>query len=408
LKSNNFKISFFIAWRYLFSKKKHNLINIIALLSTVGVCVCSAALVIVLSVFNGMEQLIVNNLNSINPDIQIELSEGKSFITDSFPLKQIIQIEGVASCQKVISDAVLVSYEEKQTLVKLKGVSESYFNYNHLSKRIIDGKLQLGTGTYHFGLVGVGIASILQINLNSYSPIHFYYPKRTKKNLASATNSFNEKSLIVSSVFASNTQYDEDFIFCKLSFAETLMEYQNEATAMEVFIKDKDHTDQVCKKIKSILGQTYSVKDRYQQEELTYKTMKSEKLMIFVILSFILLIATFNIIGSIGMLMVEKREDLTIFNSFGTPSYMIKQIFIMVSFLISFFGGIIGIVLGAVISFVQETFHLVSFGNDATNFIINYYPVAVHFNDLLLVFGIILLITFFSSRVPMRLLNTQK
>jgi len=405
LKKSNNKTAFFIAWRYLFSKKRHNIINIISIISTLGIMVSTAALILILSVFNGMEQFISGCFNSFNPDIEIKLAEGKSFPVDSFPLYKIRSLEEVESVHEVVSDLTLITYEGRQALVNLKGVSEKYIALNRTDTLLVDGDFTLKKGEYNYTVMGAVTAGTLQINLNSNKMVKVFYPKRTKKNLVNPAEAFNIRYLIPAGVFATYTQYDEEYIFCSIDFIRELMDYEGEATSMEVKLKNGANSNQCQEKIESILGNRYQVQNKYQQEELLFKTMKSEKLIIFFILAFILVVAAFNIIGTLGMLIVEKKSDITVFNSLGANSSLIGKIFVFEGMCISFLGGLAGMLLGSLLCFIQQTFHLVRFGSGEGNYILNYYPVSMEVIDFVIVFFTILIISILSSWIPTRVVK---
>jgi len=373
----------------------------------IGVGVSTTALVIVLSVFNGMELFTISHFNSFNPDIKIELQEGKSFPMDSFPFQTIKEIDGVLAVEEIVSDLTLLHYEDKQILVNLKGVSAHYIKANCMEDIIIAGDAILEQDGYHYGIMGAGAASIIGLYLNHAQSFQLYYPKRTKKNFANPAEAFNKRYLIPSGVFSSYTEYDEKYLFCDISFARELMEYEGEVTSVEVFIDQKMQVEKCRKKIENLLGENFLVKDRYQQESLIYKTLKSEKLIIFIILTFILLIAAFNIVGNLGVLIVEKREDIGILYSLGASSKLTETIFVLEGMFISFVGGIVGICLGAIICLLQERFHIIKLGNGEFTSLINYYPVAVKTTDLLLVVFVVLTISLIASYLPTKIIKKK-
>ena len=373
----------------------------------IGIGVCAAALVIVLSVFNGMEQFTVSNFNSFNPDIKIELQEGKSFPTDSFPFQTIKKMNGVLAVEEIVSDLTLLHYNDKQILINLKGVGAHYIKTNHLDNIIVAGDAILEQNEYHYGIMGAGAAAIVQLYLDNTQSFQLYYPKRTKKNFANPAEAFHKRFLIPSGVFQSYTEYDEKYLFCDIAFARELMEYKGEVTSVEVFINSKTQVEKCRKEIEKLLGEKFSVKDRYQQESLIYKTLKSEKLIIFIILTFILLIAAFNIVGNLGMLIVEKREDINILYSLGASSKLTETIFLLEGMFISFIGGIVGICLGAIICLIQEKFHIVKLGNGEFSSLINYYPVALEMTDVLKVLLVILVISLIASLLPTKIMKAK-
>ncbi|MDL2230793.1 FtsX-like permease family protein [Bacteroidales bacterium OttesenSCG-928-L19] len=402
------KTAFFIAWRYLFSKKKHNLINVVSLISMIGVAASSAAIVIVLSAFNGIEQLVSSNFNAFNPDIKITLSEGKSFPIDTFLFNKISSIEGVTSVHEVVSDLVLLHYDDKEALVALKGISESYPDANPLRSMLIDGDMIFNHNGFQYGYIGAGVAGTIHLNLRKAESLQLYYPKRTKKNFVNPADAFQKRFLIPGGVFVSNTEYDERYLFCDIAFARELMSYENEVTQLEVFISPKVKLEKSCGQIQELLGDDYIVQDRYQQEELLFKTMKSEKLIIIIILSFILLIAAFNIIGTLGMLITEKRDDIAVLKTLGASSKLINRIFTIEGILISAMGGLIGVILGILTCWIQETFHIIKLGSGDNLYIINYYPVAVEMGDIFLVLGIVLIISLLASFIPAKIIEKRE
>lgn len=405
---NRVKTAFYVALRYLFSKKKHNIINIVAIISTLGIMASAAALIIVLSVFNGMETLIAGSFNTFNPDFTITAAEGKSFAVDSFPKQEIVAMRGVASVQEVVSDMTLVTYEEKQMLVRLKGVAPSYPAVRHWEKLAIDGTFDLSYQQHDYAAVGAIAAGMLQINLNSLERLTFYYPKRTKKNLANPADAFNKRMLPVSGVFSTNTAYDEQYVFCPIDFARELMRYEGEVTSVEVLLDGSKDYRAVQQSLEKLLGDRFVVKNQYQQEALLFKTMKSEKLIIFFILAFILIVAIFNIIGTLGMLIVEKKTDISVLQSLGADHSLIRQVFIWEGLLISMLGGLIGMVIGFAVCWAQQTFHLITFGSPEASYVVSYYPVAMSWTDFLVVFLSVVVISLITSLLSTRAIKYEK
>lgn len=401
------KAALLIAWRYLFSKKKHNVINIISIISAIGIIVSSAALVIVLSVFNGMEGLVRNSFNRFNPDIEITAKEGKVIELDSFPLAQLKQLPNLKSLHEVVSDLTLVNYGECQVLTNFKGVSADYPAETGLEHLIYDGEFVLGTESQPAAVLGATVAGMLRLNLNGLEMIELYYPKRLKKNLTLSTEAFNRQFLKPSGVFLTNTEYDKDYLFIPIEIAKQLCDYDHQATSVELYLySDVAPLKEVQKSVESIVGEKYVVKNQYQQEEDLFRTMKSEKLIIFFILTLIIIMATFNIIGVIGMMIVEKKKDISVLYTLGANRSFIKQIFLFEGAFVSFIGGILGILLGFIICLLQQYLHLVKLGDGSEGFIIDYYPVAMQGEDFFLVFLAVIIVTLFASMAS--LLGLQK
>ena len=400
--NKRFGTALFVAWRHLFSKKKHSLVNIISIISAIGVLSGTAALIIVLSVFNGMEELVVDSFNSFNPDLKITLHEGKSFVADSFPLDQLRSIGGVTAAEEVVSDLTLIEYDGKQHLIELKGVGPEYARNSGFDELLIDGDFDLQHDGCEFGVMGAIAAGTLQVNLSGGELYKVFYPKRLRKNLGNPADAFNTRYLTPCGVFSSFTEYDDKYLLCSIDFVRNLMSYENEVTSVEVFVKDAKKLPVIQKSVQKIVGDKYLVQNRFQQEELLFKTMKTEKMMIFAILSFVLLIAVFNIIGTLSMIIIEKKEDIAVLNYLGAEKSLVRRIFMTEGMIISFIGGVAGLVLGWLVCFLQQTFHFISFGNGEANYIVDYYPVKMNPVDFIVVFVTIFLISVVVSVIPSR------
>ncbi len=394
------RAAFFIAWRYLFSKKEHNIINIISGISAVGIMISTAALVVVLSVFNGMSDIIGGWFNTLHADFEITPKEGKSFCVDSFPTSELAAMADVLYVDHIVSDLSLASYDEHQELIYLKGVPKDYLERHSLDGMVIDGECSLEKNGLPCAVIGTGAAGKLQINLMSYEAIKLYYPVRTKKNFANAAESFNTRYLVPSGVVCTNTNYDETHLFCPIEFVRDLMKYENEATSVEITLKNHENSSKCRREIEKSVGEKFVVKDKYEQEESLYKTMKSEKLIIFLILALILVLASFNIIGALGMLIIEKQQDVGVLYGQGANKTFIRKVFVYEGTLVSAIGGLFGVVLGAIICLLQQTFHIVKLGGANGNYIIPYYPVQIRFTDMVLVFLTIMIISALTSLIP--------
>lgn len=394
------KTALFLAWRYLFSKKEHHIINVISGISMIGIMVSTAALVVVLSVFNGMSDIIGGWFNALHADYEVTLREGKSFAIDSFPLQQLRQLSEVKEVNEIVCDLSLANYDDRQELLYVKGVPDSYFQTNPFEDMLVDGDTALYKLRQPCAIMGTGAAGKLEINLLSYKLMKMYYPKRTKKNFANPADAFNTQYIIPNGVICTNTNYDENYIFCPISFVRELMSYDGEVTSVEIQLKDGVNAAKVRKQIVDLVGHKYLVKDQREQEDSLYKTMKSEKFMIYLILAFILILAAFNIIGALGMLILEKKTDTAVLFSMGASKSLIQRVFVYEGVMVSALGGLAGTLLGALICFLQQTFHIVKLGGGDAHYIIPYYPVQIRFADLLIVLLTILVISILTSLVP--------
>ncbi|MBO6051598.1 MAG: ABC transporter permease [Bacteroidales bacterium] len=402
MKSNSFQTARFIGLRYLFSPKKHHAINVISIISMVGIMVSSAALIIVLSVFNGMEGLVRSSFNSFNPDYQILPKEGKVFATDTFPMAELQKLEGVQAVFEVVSDMTLMTYNEKQLLVSVKGVSPDYLHSTGIDSLLIDGNARLQYSEGPAAVMGAIAAGNIQLNMHSPEQLKVYYPKRLLKNLSDPARAFNIDYVIPAGVFASYTEYDEKYVFVPLAFARSIMNYENEVTSIELKLKNPKEYAKIRASIENVLAGNYILKDKYQQEESLYKTMKSEKLMVFVILAFILVVAGFNMIGTLSMLIIEKKDDLSVLYAMGARKSLVRKIFMVQGGFISLLGGMAGLFIGLLVCFLQMKFHIVGLGDGSSGYLINYYPVQLEWLDFVMVLFTILIISVITSYIPIR------
>ena len=366
----------------------------------IGIMVSTAALVVVLSVFNGMSDIIGGWFNALHADYEVTLREGKSFSVDSFPLEKIRALPDVKAVNEIVCDLSLANYDDRQELLYLKGVPGNYFKDNRFEKMLIDGDTALWKIQQPCAIFGTGAAGKLEVNLLSYNLIKLYYPKRTKKNFANAADAFNTEYLIPNGVLCTNTNYDENYIFCPLEFVRELMSYEGEVTSIEIQLREGVNADKCRTQIMAAIGDKYRLKNVYEQEESLYKTMKSEKFVIYLILVFILVLAAFNIIGSLGMLILEKKTDTAVLFSMGASKSLIQRVFVYEGLLVSALGGLAGTVLGAIICLLQQTFHIVKLGGGGAHYIIPYYPVQIRLTDLRIVLLTILIISLLTSVIP--------
>jgi ABC-type lipoprotein release transport system permease subunit len=403
-------LSLRISFRYLFSKKSHNAINIISIISACGVCVGTIALVCVLSVYNGFESLIKDLFNQFDPDLKITLVEGKSFDISSSELQKVKSMDKVASFTKVLEENALIKYGEKQTPAIIKGVSDNYVNVNHIEDIMYRGTFKLKDKSYSYAVAGVGLASQLNMATNFIDPISIYAPKRTQRiNMASPESSFNQQYIYLSGIFSvKQAEYDDKYLIVPIEMAQQLFEYgPNMVTAVELKIAPNVNVDKVQKEIKTILGKNYNVKNRYEQQESFYRIMRVEKWISYLILSFILLIAIFNIIGSLSMLIIEKQSDITTLRNMGASNKQIKSIFLYEGWLISVMGAFVGIVIGAALCLAQEFFGFIKLHGGDNNFIINAYPVDLHMTDLLLIFITVITMGFLAVTYPVKFIKVS-
>ncbi len=396
----------YIAKRYLIAKKSHNAINIIAAISLSGIAVGTMALIVILSVFNGFDNVVKSLINSFNPDIKIMLAEGKTFSTDKIIINRIKEIKGVAEVAEILEDRALLRYDEKQTIAIVKGVSPEYQSVSGIDSMIVEGTFTLSSQNYPFAVVGKGIDIFLNIILNSPRQMGIYVPKRSGQVSFNPEKAVNRKFLNVSGVFLIEQDFDTKYIFVPLAFAQELFEYPGKISALEVKLEPKSNHQFIQQQIQQLLGNDFIVQNRYQQNEVFYKTMQMEKWAIFLILVFILVIASFNIIGTLTMLILEKKTDIhTLFN-IGASEKIINRIFLFEGWLVSIIGAILGLVIGLIICWIQSEFEIIKLQGSGT-FIIDAYPVLVKPIDVLLTTFAVILIGFLTAWFPVKFV-TQK
>ena len=408
------RLPLFIANRYLLAKKSHNLINIITWISILGISVGSFALIVVLSAFNGLEKVISSMNNRLTPDLQIATVKGKTIDLTTFPLGQLKDIQGVDYVIPTITEDALFRANEKQHIGQVKGVGLEYQQIDRLNEVVFgDTDLVLTDEDKHyFAVPGAGVAWYLGINAyNPYAMVRVYVPKRGNASLMSLENSFNSDVLTVQSVFSTEQEQDEKMVLVPFDWLSELLEYEDKANNVELFLAPNADINKVKKTVTSLIGDDYAVKNQQEQQETLYKIMRSEKWAVYVILTFILILATFNVVGSLSMLMIDKRKDTEILKAMGADNRLIQRVFMNEGLLISVAGGLIGLLLGVILVLLQQQFGFVKFGTGG-NYVVDTYPVLLKLKDVLLIFATILVVgctsAFLTVRHAMRKSVDQK
>ena len=397
------RLPLFIANRYLLAKKSHNLINIITWISILGISVGSFALIVVLSAFNGLEKVISSMNSRLTPDLQIAAVKGKTIDLSTFPLDQLKDIQGVDYVVPTITEDALFRANDKQHIGQVKGVGLEYQNLRRLNEIIYGNEgLQLSDGEHDFAVPGAGVAWYLGVNAyNPYAMVRVYVPKRGNASLMNLENSFNSDVLTVRSVFSTEQEQDEKLVLVPFNWLSELLEYENKASNVELFTAPNADINKVKKSVSAIVGEGFNVKNQQEQQETLYRIMRSEKWAVYVILTFILILATFNVVGSLSMLMIDKRKDTEILKSMGADNRLIQKIFMNEGLLISVAGGIIGLLLGIILVLLQQQFGFVKFGTGG-NYVVEAYPVLLKIKDVLLIFATILVVGCTSAFLTVR------
>lgn len=360
------------------------------------------ALIVVLSVFNGFEDLILSLVNKFNPDLKITPASGKVFHMDDLSVEEINNIPGVIHYSKVIEDNALLKYEDQQHIGTIKGVDSAYQIMTPMDSLMMEGKFRLKEGNMDFGAIGQGVAYYLGIRLNLATPVSIFAPRRdAKPGMINPMSAFNEERIYPSGVFAVESKIDEKYVIIPIDLARDLYNYSDEVSALEIQIDENTSSSDVAEKLKQILGPDFIIENRIEQQKTLYRILRSEKWITFLILSLILIIATFNVIGSLTLIILDKRKDIAILYSMGANEKLIKRIFLYEGMLVTSIGAIIGMLLGGLLLFLQQKFGLISMGS-AGAFIIDSYPVKMEFLDFLAVFAVVMLIGWLTSLFPVR------
>lgn len=402
-------LSLYIAKRYFFSKKSHNAIHIISLAAICGVAIATMATVCTLSVFNGFQGLVSDMFSSFDPELKITPVKGKVFDPETENFLEVYSLAEIDRISESLEDNVLVKYKERQVPVVLKGVSDNFDELTQINEALIDGDFVLKNEVSHFAVLGIGVASNLGVNARFIFPLDIYAPKReVQVNLANPISSFNIEYAYISGIFmVKQPVYDDHYLITSIQFARNLFDYKTEVSALEIKLKETANTQTVRKKIQQIIGDQYEVKDRYRQQESAFKMMSIEKWVTFLMLCFILLIAVFNIVGSLSMLIVDKQKDMITLRNLGAGNKLISRIFLFEGWLISALGAIIGIFTGILLCLGQQHFGWLQLGGGNGAFAVDAYPVQVKISDLFFVLATVLGIGFLAVLYPVQYLSRK-
>jgi lipoprotein-releasing system permease protein len=400
------KLSVYIAKRYLFAKKSRNAINIISAVSVAGVAVGTMALIIILSVFNGLEGMVSKIFNTFDPDISITAAKGKVFTPDSTALVRLSEINGISAFSLTLEDNVALRYGDRQYIASIKGVDDNYKNVTNIDSSMYEGEFILKTtNNQPRAVLGLGVARYLGVGVNFINPLIIYVPRRTGGNNINPENVLNHKYIFPSGIFEIEQEYDSKYLFIPLDFCRELLEYENEISSLEIKLKDYLTEPSFRKEVEKIFGKKFIIKNRMEQQGIFYKVMRSERLAIFVILTLIIIIASFNIIGSLTMLIIEKERDIEILKSLGADNNLIRKIFIFEGWLISIFGALTGLILGFIICWLQERYGLIRLNSESL--IMQSYPVIMKLKDFIIVPFTVLLIGYWAAWYPVRFLTKK-
>lgn len=397
---------FFIARRYLFSKKSTNAINVISGISVVGVAVATMALVVTLSVFNGFHDLVAGLFTNFDPQIKVLPVKGKTVAADDPVLTEIRRLPQVAVATETLEDQALVVYEGRQAMVKVKGVDENFDSLTHIREILVgNGEYCLKVADLYYGIIGIRLADALGTGYSFKEPLKVYAPRREGQlDMMNPEDGFIEDELLSPGVLFSVQQakYDKNYIITDIAFARRMFEQQGMLSSLELRLKPGSDFDAVKERMREIAGDKFRVLDRFEQQEDTFRIMKIEKFMAYIFLTFILIVACFNIISSLSMLMIDKKNDVVTLRNLGASDSQMTSIFMYEGRMISIFGAVLGIGLGLLLCWLQQQYGIVGLGSSSGSFIVDAYPVSVHPEDIIVIFITVILVGFVAVWYPVR------
>lgn len=403
---------FLVARRYLFSKKSTHVINVISSISVIGVAVATMALVIVLSVFNGFHDLVATLFTSFDPQLKVVPVEGKTAPADDPILTQIRQLSQVDVATETVEDQALAVYQGRQAMVKIKGVDDNFAEMSHITDILYgDGTFSLHAANLQYGTLGIRLAQTLGVGAQWDGFLKIYAPKKEGQlvDMANPSDGFVADSLNSPGVLfaVKQSKYDKNYIVTSISFARNLFGQQGMVSDLEIRLKPGSNLDAVKEEMQQIAGSKYRVLDRFEQQEDTFKIMSIEKLMAYIFLTFILVVACFNIIGSLSMLIIDKKNDVVTLRNLGANDKQITRVFLFEGRMIAVIGAVIGIGLGLLLCLLQQQYGFVRLGDSEGSFIVDAYPVSVHYTDVAIIFFTVIAVGWLAVWYPVRALSKR-
>lgn len=392
------KLTLFIAKRYLFAKKSHNVVNIISIISAGGIAIGTAALIIILSVYNGFEGLVKSMYSTYESDLLITPSNGKHFSPSTAIFNQIKQDPSIDAFCEIVQENVFVKYSNQEVVATMKGIDSSYERITHIKDYIKEGEFKLYHGQVPQAILGRSMAFNLGLRVHFTDALQLYFPSRHRNlSMINPIASLNREKVFPSGLFTLDQNFDNKYILVPIDIARNLLEYEDQVTSIEIYTKPGAGTETLKKKIKTLLGDDFKVQNRYEQNETLYKMMSSEKISIYIILLFVVVIISCNLFGSLSMLIMEKKEDAVTLKSLGANDLTIKKIFLAEGWLISLSGIFTGTIVALLFGFMQQQFGIIPMPG---NFIVESYPIIIKFTDVLLTISGIAIIGLLSAMLP--------
>lgn len=402
---------FYVAKRYLFARKSHNAINIISGISVCGVALATMALVCTLSVFNGFQDMVASFFTAFDPELKVLPVTGKYLQQHDPKLQALRQHPAIEICSETLEDQALITYNRHQAIVTLKGVEDNFIELTDIGGQLYgDGVFQLHADELNFGILGIQLIQQLDIGARFEEPLQVYAPKKGERvNMANPAASFNQAELLSPGVVFSvmQSKYDDNYVLAPLGFVQQLFDSQGQFTALEIRCKEHADVDQIKKELQKQLGESYQVLNRYEQQADLFRIMEIEKWLSYLFLTFILLIACFNMVGSLSMLMIDKKEDVKTLRNLGADDSQIRSVFLFEGRMIALFGAAIGMALGVLLCWGQQTFGWLTLGDANSEFLVDAYPVSMHALDLTIVAVTVVAVGFISVWYPVRYLSKR-
>jgi lipoprotein-releasing system permease protein len=402
---------FYIARRYLFSKKSHHAINVISLIAVVGVAVTTMALICVLSVFNGFQDLVASCFTNFDPQLKVMPAQGKTFSATDPAVARIRKDGDVEVACGVLEDKALARYGQRQAMITLMGVEDNFDRCTDIDRILYgNGRFALHADVLQYGIPGIRLAMFFNMGTGFQDPLEIYTPRAgAEVNMMDPTSSFNNDELNSAGVVFSVNQkkYDQNYVICSLQFAQSMFEKRGQLSALELKLRPGADAGTVKKRLQNLAGEKFRIADRYEQQEDVFRIMKTEKYMAFLFLTFILLTACFNIVGSLSMLIIDKKKDVRTLRDLGATDVTIERIFLFEGRLISVFGAVIGLAVGLLLCWLQQRYGLLRLGDSSGTFIVDAYPVSVRIADVIIIFFTVLVVSFVTSWYPVRYLSRK-
>lgn len=389
-----------IAFRYLFSKKSTNAINIITFVSMIGMAVGAMALILVLSVFNGFEGLVLTLYNQFTPDLQITPTQGKVFTLTETQLQQLRGLNNVANIATVLEEKALLKYQDREYIATIKGIDNNYLKVNNIESTITDGKFILNDNTLDYMVLGAGVRAALSANItDGINPISVFLPRRGKQSPGLIpTDAFNRKFIFPSGVFSIQQEYDYEYTYVPIDFIRDALKYEEEISSLELKLKTGSDIKKTKQEITAILGNNFSIKDRYEQDETLFKVMNTERIVAYGIFAFVILIISFNITGALSMIVLEKSKDIAVLKTMGATQQFITKVFLLEGLLIALIGSVTGIALATVIGFIQINFEIIKM--NTSTMVVDAYPIVFKADSFVVVLVMVTIIGFAAAIIP--------